>query len=393
MFSGGDWMRCILEVATFLLVLCFAAFLNAPCKAVCEPKHSGIANFQSEALLGSTSQESNLYISGSEIYRIQDSVFNLNGTIFVQNDSTLDVENATLNLILADGAYDVITATDSAHIYITNSTLNLTNPDLGRVGFSCFDQSEMDINESTIEGTGFSANAFNTSTCNIEDINTTMLKGIYNDQGVGTSASSSLYMKNLNVSFSGLSGDSSQYLVNSYEGELITGYDPGHVTLNMTNSTVEDSIYGGMGSCQYSIRDSTLGGNFIIGPNSKAYISRSTAVDLWVGGSPSELFEPEGNSTLTLVDSSVDVLYVDGNSTVILTGCSWNLIAHEGKPVILVGNWFFGASMPGIAGVPYTWVFPIETLFIAAVIVAISASIIVVHSLRAKRRKEHMQRP
>jgi hypothetical protein len=318
----------------------------------------GMASSQLSLYSRSTNQVGDLYINGDEVFQIHDCEFNLTGTIFVKDDSTLDVQNVTLNLIRPQGSNttDVLTATDRSHVLITNSTIVLGNYDYDHaewVSFTGYDQTEINITESTFKGSRFIANTYDISTINIENSNMTT---DYSE--IATFGSSSLHIENSTIPTLVANNNSIEYVKNSLLSNVVTCFGQGHTTVNITDSWVDWVASWDKGSCRYTIRNSTIFW-FEVGPNSSAYIT----------------------------DSSGNQLNVDENATAVLVGSSWNHIIPEGTGVVLVGNWFFGLSFPGIVGVPYTWVLPLEIVIIVLMIIGIGALIFEMQRVRMKKKK------
>jgi hypothetical protein len=360
-----------------LLGLWFASFLTASLATVCQQRPTNVASFQCD--VDPLQPGSNLYVNGSQTYSIHDREFSVTGTIFVQDQATLDVENATLDLTLPtpSNTSDVLRATDTAQIYITNSTINLRN--LGSdnaVTFSCYDQSGIDITGSSFEGQSFYAQAYNDSTLNIENIN---ISATVLPCWTATYGNSSLNMRNSFISGADAYDSSRVYVNNSTLENLDAGFDQGQTTVTIEDSTIWDVslLSPGKGSCQYAIKNSEIGSYYGIGPNSTAHVT---------GSSIGSQLITYGNSSVTLEDSTVNWVETYNSSTVTLTRCTWNRITTYGSSKVLVGNWFFGTSFPLVASVPYTWVVPIEIIFIVAVIIVFGASAFAIHAIWLKKK-------
>jgi hypothetical protein len=134
------------------------------------------------------------------------------------------------------------------------------------------------------------------------------------------------------------------------------------MSLTLVDSTVISDVMGYSGFCRYFIQNSDVMW-LVIGPNSSAYIENTS-----------------GNE-----------LGVDANSEALLMHSSWNRLETHGNGRILIGDWFFGLRFPGIAGVPYTWVSPLQILIIATAIVV--ATTLVYVGMRRKRRHSDKAAP
>ena len=327
--------------------------------------------------------EFDLHVNGSETYSIHDRTLNATGPVHVQDDATLDVRNATLILTRPFGSStnDVLIATDKAHILIEDSNIIINNnghdPEHGEyVTFSEYNQAEVNITRSTFQEDQLMdrvlINAYNKSTINVEDsVLTEQLKPSTELGKVSVSlrANASLNVLNSTLWSLALRDNSTTSVRNSNLYEIGTGHYThrnitiDNISLSLTDSKITSNVMGSSGFCKYFIRNLDVMSLFI-GPNSSAYIENTS-----------------GNQ-----------LGVDANSEALLVRSSWNHIDTYKNGRILVGDWFFGLRFPGIAGVPYTWVTPLQTAIVMVTLTAVAASIYVT-VIRPRRQRTKASPP
>jgi len=312
--------------------------------------------------------ELNLHVNGSETYSIHNRTLNATGPVYIEDNATLNVRNATLILTRPFGSptNDVLIATDKTHILIEDSNIVINNnghdPEHGEyVTFSEYNQAEVNITRSTFQEDDLMdrvlINAYNKSTTNVEDsVLTEPLKPSteLGKVSIIVRANASLNVLNSTLWSLALRDNSTTSVRNSNLYEIGTGYythrnsTTDNMSLSLIDSTVISDVYGYSGFCNYFIQNSDIMW-LAIGPNSSAYVENTS-----------------GNQ-----------LGVDANSEALLVRSSWNHIDTYKNGRILVGDWFFGLRFPGIAGVPYTWVTPLQILITIAAIAAVAASIYV----------------
>jgi hypothetical protein len=347
-------------IAAFLMILCSEALSSATCNTLSQPR---LSNTSSSALLISpaeTSHEGNLYINGSETLILHDREFNVTGTIFMQDHSTLDVENTTLTLKLPfdSSATDFITATDEASILLSNSTI-MVHKYSGPPYWSAItghNQTQISISGSTIEGYQVSISLFDASTITMKNSKMTGESNLLETLGNSSSNVENSAFKRFD-----LQDNSTASVTNSTIDEISVGNVPGQTALNITSSSITDVGTWGEGSCHYIIKNSTIFW-LDVSPNSSAYITRTS-----------------GNQLST-----------HENTTVLLSGSSWNQIDLGGNAVVLVRDWFFGLPLTGFVGVHYTWILPMQIFIVVSAIVAIGVSVLVIRAKRLKREKAEM---
>jgi hypothetical protein len=360
----------------FSLILWFVLSSNIVHVAMPQPiSHAPVA-IQQLSSESDMDNEFHLHVNGSETYSIHDRTLNATGPVYIEDSATLDVRNATLILTRPFGSptNDVLIATDSANILIENSTIIINNnghdPEHGDyVTFSEYNQAEINITRSTFQGYSDMDQvrifAYDASAVNIKDSNLTEQLTYYNNKPGEVSvigwANASLHILNSTLWALGLRDNSTASIRNGNLKEIFTGESShrnskiDNMSLNLIDSKVISGVMGDSGFCMYFIQNSDIMW-LAIGPNSSAYVENTS-----------------GNQ-----------LGVDANSEALLVRSSWNHIDTYKNGRILVGDWFFGLRFPGIAGVPYTWVSPLQILIIAtAIVVAIT---LVYVGMRRKRR-------
>ena len=297
--------------------------------------------------------EGNLYINSSQIYQIHNCLFNLTGTIFVQDNSTLDIENTILTLMYRNPSasnpnFDFLFATNESHVCIKNTTIIIQAEDWGAM--YALDNAFVQVLNCNFFGWSRSwLETDNYSRIDFE--NSEMLVA---GSGLYASGSSSIWIKNSTLFDFDLTDNSTGTVDNSRISEYLQAcVNPGKTVLNIINSFVDTVMNWGEGSCKYDIRNSTI--NWLqIGPNSSA----------------------------TLVGTSGNQLNIDDKSVATLIDCSWNQIYPRGNSLVLIKNWFFGLSIPWVFSVPFDWVSPLEFLFVLETLITIG---VLWHFLRSAR--------
>jgi hypothetical protein len=328
--------------------------------------------------------EFNLHVNGSETFSIHDRALNATGPVYVQDNATLDVRNATLILTRPFGSptNDVLIATDKAHVLIEDSTIIINNnghdPEHGDyVTFSEYNQAEMNITRSKFQGYSYMDQvrifAYDTSVVNVKDSNLTEQLTYYPSEpgevSVYGSTNASLHILNSTLWVLGLNDNSTASIRNSDLKEIFTGESShrnstiDNMSLTLIDSRVISGVMGYSGFCRFFIQNSDIFW-LVIGPNSSAYVENTS-----------------GNE-----------LNVDANSEVVLVHSSWNRLQTHGNGRILIGDWFFGLRFPGIACVPYTWVSPLQILIITVTIAVVVASVYV-SVIRTRRHRTKASPP
>jgi hypothetical protein len=343
-----------------LMILCFEALSSATCNALSQPRLDNISSSASLVSPAGTSHEGDLYINGSETFILHDREFNVTGTIFIQDHSTLDIENTTLTLRLPfdSSATDVITAADQACVLLSNSTIvvyKYSGPPY-QSAITGHNQTQISISGSTIEGYQASISLFDASTITMKNSKITG-----EDNFLETLGNSSSNVENSTFQTLDLEDNSTASVTNSTINEISVGNVPGQTALNITGSSTIDVGTWGKGSCNYIIENSTISW-LDVSSNSLAHITRTS-----------------GNQLST-----------HENATVLLSGSSWNQIDLGRNAVVLVRDWFFGLPLLGFVEVPYTWVLPVQIFIVASVIVAIGVTILVIRVKRLKKEKAEM---
>jgi hypothetical protein len=348
------------EIIVLVLFLCVLQFSNTASFALDKSRLEG--NSSKMLISSATSHEGNIYVNDSETLSINDCEFNETGTIYVQEDGTLEIQNANVTLILPFGisASDVLIVKDNGSVLIANSTISLVNHDFQYEDYltlSSYNQSRITFASSTINlTTQVGIEAYDFSRINVE--NTKLIhKG--QDYWYGellANGNSSLDLEN-STAYSLTLYDSSQASVtNSILNWLQTGIVLGKTAVNVSDSNIDTVASWGKGSCKYFVENSFV--NWLeIGPGSAAYVGYTS-----------------GNQ-----------LNTDANSTTMLEACNFNNVFADG--VVLVANWFFGLSLPWIPGVPFTWVLPIEIFVVLEVLTALIVLRFAVRKARSKKNE------
>lgn len=324
-----------------LLLLLFSTVSVTSCSSQTQPKRVTILT----AHLSSPPEiiyNGSLYINGSQIYQIHNCLFNLTGTIFVQDNSTLDVENTTLTLAyhnpnVESPHIEFLFALNESHVYIKNSTIIMQAEDWGAA--YALDDAQIQVLNCNFLGWSRSwLEADNNSRINFENS-----KMLVPGSGLYASGSSFIGIRNSTLFDFDLTDNSTASVNNSRINEYLQAcVDPGKTILNITGSFVDTVMNWGEGSCKYDIRNSTIDW-LQIGPNSSAQV----------------------------VGTSGNQLNVDDSSMVTLIDSSWNQIYPRGNSLVLIKEWFFGLSIPWMFGVPFNWVSPLEFLFVLETLITI----------------------
>ena len=341
-----------------ILFLCFLQFSNTASFAI---DNATLEGTSSRTLVSSaTSHEGDIYVKSSETLSILDCEFNETGTIYVQDDGTLEIENANVTFIRPFGSstIDVLTVEDNGSALIANSTISLINNDIKHADYltlSCYNRSQITFESSTINLTAPAGiEAYDFSRLNVENSKLTHEEGFFWYGEILAHGNSSLYLKNSTAYSLTLYDSSLASVTNSILNWLQTGIVLGKTAMNISDSNIDTIASWENGSCKYLVENSFIN-SLDIGPGSTAYVRHTS-----------------GNQ-----------LNADANSSTMLEACNFNNVFADG--VVLVANWFFGLSLPWIPGVPFTWVLPIEIFVVLEVLAALIVLGFIVRKVRSKK--------
>jgi hypothetical protein len=352
-------MRLKGVTTALLLILCFMMLWNVTWAVLPQPQLGGMGSLPSVYSLSATSHEGDIHINHGETFRIHDRQFNMTGTMFVEDNSTLSVENAvlTLTLPLNDSTKDVLVARDNSLVSIVNSTIIVINENytVGYGQIRSYGQAQVNITESTfLLGYRVFVEAHDNSAIDIENTKMTTFTYYSEYDDVTTYESSSAFIQNSTVDGLFLNNSSKAVVKNSVFGVIMTGSgSPGKTAADITNSEVREYIMTLDVSCLFTIKNSTIRW-LSLGQDSSAILTGVTGMQL----------------------------DADKNATVLLIASSWSSVNMNGGSVLVAGDWpFFWIA------VPYTWVLPLKILTVAAIIVGISISVSILREAHSRKKR------
>jgi hypothetical protein len=270
--------------------------------------------------------EEDINISGYDTLLFQDQEYNLTNKINAEDYGVIVVRNAMLMLSPSDGSGISLVLKNQSRLLVSNSTINFNSLIYGDCQIVLQDEAEANFTAATLAGWGY-VTGRDASAVYVENSNISGGVGLHSP-GVATFGKSTVKVKDSSVDGVYVWDNSTASICRSDVGIVRTGWaESGKTVINIMDSTlntVETFLYSGI---------------------------------------------PAGTAVINITNSTVAVVSATGNTTVWLLESSVNQINLDGEARVMLG---WNTPLFGLVWVPYSLIPIMQAGSVIAIVIGVA---------------------
>ena len=283
--------------------------------------------------------EGDINVSGHDTLLMLDQEYNLTTRINAEDDAVIVVRNAKLTLSPSDGTGISFVLKGQSHLLVNNSTINFTSLTFGDCQIVLQDEAEANLTTTTLAGWGY-VTGRDASAVYVENSNISGGVGLHSP-GVAAFGKSTVKVTDSSVDGVYVWDNSTASIRRSDVGIVRTAYaESGKTVINIMDSTlntVETFLYSGI---------------------------------------------PAGTAVINITNSTVAVVSATGNTTVWLLESSINQINLDGEARVILG---WNTPLFGLVWVPYSLIPIMQAGSVITIVIGVA---VVSYAIWRKGRKE-----